>query len=128
MSCRSLLLLILAGFLFLPRTHCKRSFCPEDVDLHSNSARSLPNAPDGYAPASVNCPVDRPVIRTGSGLSQNETSWLELRRPKTVDAMYGLFDRLNITDFDSSAYLNEHSGNSSALPNIGIAVSGGGYR
>jgi lysophospholipase len=42
--------------------------------------------------------------------------------------MHDLLDRLNITGFDAGAYIDEHSNNGSALPNIGIAVSGGGYR
>lgn len=39
-----------------------------------------------------------------------------------------LFDRINITGFDARTYFQEHSNNESSLPNIGIAVSGGGYR
>lgn len=35
---------------------------------------------------------------------------------------------MNITDFDAESYINNHRSNVSALPNIGIAVSGGGYR
>lgn len=36
--------------------------------------------------------------------------------------------RLNIAGFDAEGYINDHQNNASALPNIGIAVSGGGYR
>jgi len=35
--------------------------------------------------------------------------------------------RLNL-GLDTDAYLDAHSANASTLPNIGIAVSGGGYR
>lgn len=42
--------------------------------------------------------------------------------------MEELLTRLNITDFDASSYIQKHSSNTSALPNIGIAVSGGGWR
>jgi lysophospholipase len=35
---------------------------------------------------------------------------------------------MNITGFDSNQYIDNHRDNTSALPNIGIAVSGGGYR
>ena len=42
--------------------------------------------------------------------------------------MHHLLDRLNITGFNAGAYIDEHSGNDSLLPNIGIAISGGGYR
>lgn len=61
-------------------------------------------------------------------LSDQETSWLEKRRNNTVSAMQDLIGRLNITGFDSDAYINNGRNNVSALPNIGIAVSGGGYR
>jgi len=36
--------------------------------------------------------------------------------------------RMNISNFDASAYINRVRNNASELPNIGIAVSGGGYR
>jgi lysophospholipase len=36
--------------------------------------------------------------------------------------------RMNITGFDAGAYIDANSKNTSALPNIGIAVSGGGWR
>jgi lysophospholipase len=35
---------------------------------------------------------------------------------------------MNISGFDASSYINTHRNNASALPNIGMAVSGGGYR
>lgn len=35
---------------------------------------------------------------------------------------------MNISSFDASGYIDQHSSNASNLPNIGIAVSGGGYR
>ncbi|KAL9119849.1 MAG: hypothetical protein Q9187_003593 [Circinaria calcarea] len=42
--------------------------------------------------------------------------------------MQALLGRLNISGFDVNAYFNNHQSNSSALPNIAIGVSGGGYR
>lgn len=42
--------------------------------------------------------------------------------------MRELLGRLNITDFDAAGYISDHAQNSSNLPNIAIAVSGGGYR
>jgi lysophospholipase len=90
--------------------------------------RAFSVAPDGYAPASVQCPSDRPAIRDASGLSPNETAWLELRRNVTVDPMITLLNNLNITDFDAEAYINKVKGNVSTLPNIALAFSGGGYR
>jgi lysophospholipase len=35
---------------------------------------------------------------------------------------------MNISGFDATSYINKVSGNATTLPNIGIAVSGGGYR
>ena len=42
--------------------------------------------------------------------------------------MKELLARLNIPGFDSNAYIERVKGNATELPNIGIAVSGGGYR
>ncbi|RDW73501.1 lysophospholipase-1 [Coleophoma cylindrospora] len=92
-------------------------------------ARALPNSPSGgYAPAPVNCPSTRPTIRSASSLSQNETAWLEVRRNKTVAPMISWLNRMNISGFDATSYINGISNNATALPNIGIAISGGGYR
>ncbi|KAK3330110.1 lysophospholipase catalytic domain-containing protein [Apodospora peruviana] len=93
--------------------------------------RALPNSPSGgYAPKAVTCPQDRPTIRSAlDGLSDQETKWLELRRKATVEPMVDLLKRANIADFDAAAYVNNAATNDlSALPNIAIAVSGGGYR
>lgn len=35
---------------------------------------------------------------------------------------------MNISGFDATTYINGISNNATALPNIGIAISGGGYR
>lgn len=42
--------------------------------------------------------------------------------------MKDFFDHVKVGDYDVGAYLDKHSSNSSNLPNIGIAVSGGGWR
>lgn len=88
----------------------------------------MPNAPDGYAPADVNCPNNRPKVRSAEKLSPQEQSWLESRRNNTATAMKDLFGHLSVGDFDAVSYINRVSSNVTALPNIGIAVSGGGYR
>ncbi|KAI9691098.1 MAG: Lysophospholipase 1 [Bathelium mastoideum] len=98
---------------------------PRDLSI---LRRATPDAPDGYTPKEVDCPSDRPTIRDASGLSPEETSWLPTRRNNTISAMKDLFSRLNVTGFDAEGYINQNANNASALPNIGIAVSGGGYR
>ncbi|KAJ4295416.1 Lysophospholipase 1 [Kalmusia sp. IMI 367209] len=50
------------------------------------------------------------------------------RRPKTVDPMRELLTRLNIDGFDAGKYIDNNRDNTTNLPNIGIAFSGGGYR
>lgn len=92
------------------------------------SYRAFPNAPDGYTPKGSTCPSNRPTIRAASSLSKNETSWLEARRNNTVAPMRDLLGRLNITGFDAESYITNNAKNASALPNIAIAASGGGYR
>ncbi|RDL30495.1 Lysophospholipase [Venustampulla echinocandica] len=91
--------------------------------------RAAPDSPTGgYAPGNVECPSSRPVIRAASALSDNETAWLQLRRNKTIGPMTSILTRANISGFDASKYISSIAGNASALPNIGIAISGGGYR
>ena len=92
--------------------------------------RALPNSPSHhYAPAAVPCPSERPSVRNAGALSSREREWLELRRNNTVEPMVDFFKRANISGFDAESYVrNAASSNISALPNIAIAVSGGGYR
>ena len=42
--------------------------------------------------------------------------------------MQDLLGRLDIAGFDAASYISENANNASALPNIAIAASGGGYR
>ncbi|KUI70313.1 Lysophospholipase [Cytospora mali] len=94
-----------------------------------DAPRALPNSPSGgYAPAIVDCPSTRPTIRGAASLSQNETDWLTKRRAATVQPMADFMSRANISGFDAASYVNGLSSNTSALPNIAIAMSGGGYR
>lgn len=45
-----------------------------------------------------------------------------------MDPMRELLTRINIDGFDAGKYMDNNKANTSALPNIGIAFSGGGYR
>lgn len=42
--------------------------------------------------------------------------------------MRDLLSRMNISDFDAGRYIDDNSNNASALPNIALAFSGGGWR
>ncbi|KAI1465539.1 lysophospholipase catalytic domain-containing protein [Daldinia caldariorum] len=91
--------------------------------------RASPDNPSGsYAPAIVDCPRQRPTIRNAGSLSQSERDWLQNRRAKTIDPMLKFLKLANLTDFDAVSYVSSNSKNFSIVPNIGIAVSGGGYR
>ena len=61
-------------------------------------------------------------------MSTNEAQWLESRRNNTIDPLRQFLGRLNIAEFDASSYIDKHRNNVSALPNVAIAISGGGYR
>ncbi|KAI4684464.1 uncharacterized protein J4E84_006454 [Alternaria hordeiaustralica] len=98
---------------------------PNDLDILK---RASPQAPNGYAPAEVNCPSTRPSIRSADKLSQQETEWLQKRRPNTIDPMREFLERVNIEGFDVGQYISNHRDNTTALPNIAISFSGGGYR
>src|SRR4051812_26587447 len=100
---------------------------PRNDDL-AISARARPDAPSGYAPAHVTCPKEKPSIRRADTLSKSETDWLAKRRPLTVDPMIQFLKRANIEGFDAEAYIKRVASDVKDLPNIGIAVSGGGYR
>ncbi|KAI1365989.1 lysophospholipase [Xylaria arbuscula] len=91
--------------------------------------RALPNSPSGgYAPATVDCPSTKPTIRDAATLSASETAWLKKRRANTIDPMVAFFKQANITGFDAANYVQSNSDNFTVVPNVGIAVSGGGYR
>ncbi|KAL5344958.1 Lysophospholipase 1 [Pseudogymnoascus australis] len=91
--------------------------------------RAAPDSPSGnYAPGPVDCPGTRLTIREANSLSANETAWLEGRRNNTLESMSSFLSRANISGFDVTAYIQSATNNVYNLPNIGIAISGGGYR
>lgn len=91
--------------------------------------RATPDNPSGtYAPAIVDCPSQRPTIRGAGSLSQSERDWLQTRRSKTIDPLVQFLRSSSLSDFDAAGYVTSNSANFSIVPNIGIAVSGGGYR
>lgn len=90
--------------------------------------RALSNAPSGYTPTDVNCPSEQPAIRIAGSLSQQEILWLQKRRANSIAPMRDLLGRMGITGLDTNAYIDNHKSNIDNIPNIGIAMSGGGYR
>lgn len=92
--------------------------------------RALPDSPSGgYAPKVVDCPSSRPKIRSASsGLSPEESKWLEQRRKNTVKPMTEFLKRAGIKDFNVGDYMSKAEKDVADLPNIAIAVGGGGYR
>ncbi|KAH6681060.1 lysophospholipase catalytic domain-containing protein [Plectosphaerella plurivora] len=102
---------------------------PAVPDITSLDIRALPDSPSGgYAPQVVDCPSTRPSIRLANTLSSQETSWLPTRRNNTIDPLRALLTRANIPNFDAGSWIDRVRDNATALPNIAIAVSGGGYR
>ncbi|RGP65773.1 lysophospholipase [Fusarium sporotrichioides] len=99
-----------------------------DLTPQSVSKRGTPQAPDGYVPAKVDCPSTRPTIRNGSSISSMERDWIPKRRNETISPIRDLLKRIAIPGFNSEEYLKDVETNATALPNIGLAVSGGGYR
>ncbi|EWZ29054.1 lysophospholipase catalytic domain-containing protein [Fusarium oxysporum Fo47] len=97
--------------------------------VNSIDIRALPDSPSGnYAPQVIDCPLKRPTIRLADELSDQENAWVQRRRNNTIDPLKTLLSRANISGFDAESYIDRIKSNSSALPNIAIAVSGGGYR
>ncbi|CAH0024811.1 unnamed protein product [Clonostachys rhizophaga] len=101
----------------------------ERSDLANVVDRALPDSPSGgYAPAVVDCPKTLPSIRLANGLSSNESSWLNRRRNNTIEPLRTVLERANLSDFDVGSFLDSNKNNATGLPDIGIAISGGGYR
>ncbi|KAL7931272.1 lysophospholipase catalytic domain-containing protein [Trichoderma chlorosporum] len=94
----------------------------------SLEGRATEQSPKGYAPSPVDCPSERPAIRLGSTLSPQEKEWLPRRRNNTIAPIRAFLKRVSIPGLNSDKYLANVETDSTALPNIGLAVSGGGYR
>ncbi|RFU81470.1 lysophospholipase [Trichoderma arundinaceum] len=104
------------------------SFSPGVLSFSLLGERAAPDAPDGYTPARVSCPANRPTIRAATGLSSNETDWLPLRTNNTVAALKDVLSRANISDIDTDRYIDNLTDVGTGLPRVAIAISGGGYR
>lgn len=84
---------------------------------------------NSYVPGNVTCDDDINLVRNATfKLSQNETDWLKKRSVYTEEALKDFLTR-SLANFSDSSILDDlFRGNSSNVPKIGIAASGGGYR
>lgn len=82
---------------------------------------------NGYAPATVNCDKSINLTRAASGLSESESSWLQKKDASTRDALLTFLTR-STKNFSDTSILEALFKNSSDVPRVGIAASGGGYR
>ncbi|KAI5278768.1 Lysophospholipase 1, partial [Ascosphaera aggregata] len=99
------------------------------TELISLHVRALPNAPDSYAPKAVQCPPIRPSVRSSARVSDEEAKWLVKRKEHTEPALHKFLKRVSIDGFDADQWLKSHKEkDASAVPNVAIAASGGGYR
>ncbi|KAJ7055841.1 FabD/lysophospholipase-like protein [Mycena amicta] len=75
------------------------------------------------------CSPEVTYVRPASGgLSPEESTWLDSRRPQVVSALNSYLTLAAIPGFDVSTYISTISANGSAVPVIGQAYSGGGTR
>lgn len=107
---------------------CPISLAQSLFDTHPGARipRALPDAPNGYTPDLVRCPISEPIVRYAVNISKHETDWLQKRQEKRLKAMQAFLTRIKVPDFNASHYFTETL--TESLPNIGIAFSGGGYR
>lgn len=61
-------------------------------------------------------------------MSQDEADWVARRKSNTIEPMRDFLVRMNIPNFDAGQYLDNIRDNTSALPTIAMAFSGGGWR
>jgi len=86
------------------------------------------NLSESYAPVTVKCPEDITWIRPAIGLSLAEEDWVYGRKQVVLDALGDYLRRLCMQGFSLTDYLNRLRGtNYTAVPTIGLAISGGGY-
>ncbi|KOG97352.1 lysophospholipase DI49_4094 [Saccharomyces eubayanus] len=96
------------------------------LSLAADSSSSIGG---GYAPSKISCPDDgASLVRNASGLSTDETEWLKKRDVYTKEALHSFLDRATSNFSDNSLLSTLFGSNSSNVPKIGIACSGGGYR
>ncbi|SCU79434.1 LANO_0A06238g1_1 [Lachancea nothofagi CBS 11611] len=81
---------------------------------------------NGYAPGNVSCDDNINLVREATGLSANETAWLEKRDAYTKDSLKDFLDRAT-ANFTNSSFVDS-LWNTGKIPKLGVGCSGGGYR
>ncbi|CCD24406.1 lysophospholipase family protein NDAI_0D00920 [Naumovozyma dairenensis CBS 421] len=96
------------------------------ISLNQVEAWSPSNS---YVPANVTCDDNINLIREANELSQSEIDWLEKRDSYTRNALRSFLQR-STSNFSDNSLLDRlfQGSNSSNIPKIGVACSGGGYR
>ncbi|OAV93584.1 hypothetical protein PTTG_12089 [Puccinia triticina 1-1 BBBD Race 1] len=107
---------------------------PDNPRLFARSP-ALTNSPSGgYAPVWVDCPNDLSVRQpTLAGpLASKEAEYIKKRTLKSVPYWRSYLSRAGLSDFDIESFLKKASTQGAVrgltLPNVGLALSGGGPR
>lgn len=82
---------------------------------------------NSYAPVTVDCAEDLNIIRAADGLSEAESNWVAKRDAVTQDALKKFLTRAT-SNFNDKSILDSLFAESSNVPRVAIAASGGGYR
>ncbi|KAK9460702.1 lysophospholipase catalytic domain-containing protein [Lipomyces oligophaga] len=110
----------------------KRAIEEDDAVVVHDTHQSQPG---GYAPYFTTCPTSKKssssssssssskdLVRNATSLSSGELEFLEGRRAVANDYLVEYLDRLNMTDFNATDFLQDTN------ITIGLAFSGGGFR
>ncbi|POW00053.1 hypothetical protein PSTT_13371 [Puccinia striiformis] len=107
---------------------------PDNPRMFARSP-ALTNSPSGgYAPVWVDCPSDLSVRQpTLAGpLASKETDYIQKRTLKSVPYWRSYLSRAGLSEFDIELFLKKASTQGAVtgltLPNVGLALSGGGPR
>ncbi|TFK49593.1 lysophospholipase [Heliocybe sulcata] len=107
------------------------------LDLFTTGIVYASTASQAYTPQAGPCPANFTLVRqagdpaTGQGLSPQEQSYIDARRSEVLPGAFRQYlDNVILTGIPLPYYVYSILGdfNTSALPTIAIAVSGGGYR
>ncbi|GKU03890.1 unnamed protein product [Fusarium langsethiae] len=79
---------------------------------------------DPYVPVYTQCPRDLEVRAAKDGLSDEESSWRELRAKKMMSNLEDYLKLVKISDFDINEYMEKLKEDD--VPIVGLSVSGGG--